>query len=330
MRVLVTGATGLVGSHVVTALGAAGHHVRALVRPASDQRALRNSGAEVFIGDVTDQDSLAPAVVGCDAVVHTAALVSDWAPWEQYFLVGVRGTRNVLDAAVRAGVKRFVHLSSIAVYGADLHGHLLRESDPYEHQPPNWAPYVRQKVLSEQLAFGYHRRHEIEVTAIRPSAIWGAGDRTFYPRLSALLGSPLSVIVGRGSNRIASVSARDVADVCCRAAALAIASGRAYNVSSERELTQREIYGLIALASGKPAPSRHISARVAFGAAAAAESVYAAAHFTRTPPLTRFGLLLIASDTRVDSSLARADLGWREVQSVSDAIRESAGALRGR
>src|SRR5947209_18534372 len=176
MRMLITGATGLVGNHVVRAAEQAGHSVRALVRPSSDVAILQDTGSELVHGDVTQPDSLLRAARGCDAVVHTAAIIGEWGPWEEFFRVGVQGTRNVLEAAVAADASRFVQLSSIAVYGMRIHGRVLVESDPYDERPEPWNPYVREKVQSERLAFEYQERGAIQVASVRPSVILGAGD----------------------------------------------------------------------------------------------------------------------------------------------------------
>src|SRR2546425_1459987 len=112
MSVLVTGASGLVGSHVVEALAARGEPVRALVRPASRAAVLR-LGAEAVAGDVTDPAAWQAAARGVRAIVHAAAIVQRRASWDQYVAVNVDGTRLAVDAARTAGA-RLIHISSVA------------------------------------------------------------------------------------------------------------------------------------------------------------------------------------------------------------------------
>src|SRR2546423_14931373 len=114
MSVLVTGASGLVGSHVVEALAARGEPVRALVRPASRAAVLR-LGAEAVAGDVTDPAAWQAAARGVRAIVHAAAIVQRRASWDQYVAVNVDGTRLAVDAARTTGA-RLIHISSVAVY----------------------------------------------------------------------------------------------------------------------------------------------------------------------------------------------------------------------
>jgi nucleoside-diphosphate-sugar epimerase len=328
MRVLVTGASGLAGSHAVERLLAGGHTVRALVRPTSDLRFLRGLDVELTTGDVTAPETLAAAVAGCEGIIHTAAVVGGWGRPEAFFRVGVLGTRNLLIAARDAGVRRFVHLSSIAVYGDDLDGRLLRETDPYGYRPRTWNHYVREKVQSEQIVFSYHLRGWLETTAVRPSVIWGARDRIAFPTAAALVGGPFAAIVGRGRNRIPCAGVRDVADVAVRALESPRAAGRAYNVSSGREITQRQLYRLIARALGRRVPRLHVPPWFAFGLATLCEGAYCAARIDGPPPLTRFNVGLIASDVRVDCAAARDELGWRELHPVPQAIAEDAAWAR--
>lgn len=330
MRVLVTGATGLAGSHVVERLLAGGHAVRALVRPTSDLTLLRGLGVELVTGDVTAPGTLGAAVAGREGVVHTAAVVGGWGRPEQFFRVGVLGTRNLLNAARDAGVRRFVQLSSIAVYGDDLDGRLLRETDPYGYRPRPWNHYVREKVQSEQIVFSYHLRGWLEATAVRPSVIWGARDRIAFPAAAALVRSPFAALVGSGRNRIPCVGVRDVADVAVRALESPRAAGRAYNVSSGREITQRQLYRLIAGTLGRPVPRLHVPLPLAFGLGAVYEGAYRLARIESPPPLTRFNVGLITADVRVDCTAAQMELGWRELHPVPQAIAEDAAwALRG-
>ena len=114
---LVTGATGLLGSHIVEQLRKRYLPVRVLVRPGSDRTWLETQDVEFVEGDITDPSSLAKACQGVDAVYHSAAKVGDWGPWEDFQRITIDGTRNIVDAAIAAGVRRFVHISSISCYG---------------------------------------------------------------------------------------------------------------------------------------------------------------------------------------------------------------------
>ena len=146
--VLVTGATGLVGSHVAERMLAAGVPTRVLVRSGNDTSLLEQWGAQIAVGDMTDIESLPAAFKDVTVVVHCAAKVGDWGPIEDYRFVNVQGLRNILDAVKASGtLKRFVHVSSLGVYEArDHHG-----TD--ESEPPNTRQVCDVSIRNSKVPF---------------------------------------------------------------------------------------------------------------------------------------------------------------------------------
>ena len=122
MKALVTGGTGFIGGYIVEALLDRGYEVRALVRSTSDLTHLRTTTAEIVTGDLSDYESLLPAVEGMDIVFHAAARVlPGWGSWQDYELSIVKGTENLLEASVQAAIQRFLHVSTGTVYGIACH-----------------------------------------------------------------------------------------------------------------------------------------------------------------------------------------------------------------
>jgi dihydroflavonol-4-reductase len=177
VRALVTGASGFIGSHVVAALVADGAEVRAF-----DRRAPVEAPADVecVAGDVLDADALAGAMQGCDAVFHLAALYSySRAHARGMQAVNVEGTRAVLDAAARTGVRRVVHTSSCSTCGP-VRGRAATEAD----EPPRWeleVPYKRTKLEGERLALSA-ARDGLHVVVVNPTTPVGPGDRGRHRR----------------------------------------------------------------------------------------------------------------------------------------------------
>ncbi len=137
---LVTGATGLLGSHIVEQLCQRGRPVRALVRSTSDTTWLETMPVEIVCGDVTDAQSISRAVQGVKVVYHAAARVGDWGPWHEFQRITIDGTENVISAAERAGVQRFIYISSISVYGyVDGEGASFDETAPLGYGLYRWA-----------------------------------------------------------------------------------------------------------------------------------------------------------------------------------------------
>jgi dihydroflavonol-4-reductase len=194
--ILVTGATGFLGRNLCPYLVERGHRLRALVRPSSNTVFLSDLDVELVQGDVLDLDSLLGAAQGCQCVVHAAGKFRFWGNSEDFFSVNVQGTANVLKAAVGAGVRRFVHISTITVVGAPRHGQLLDEQAPCEPVDD----YQRSKLAGEKLALSAWSKTNLPVIVLRPGAFYGPGGWYAFNRLffeDPLKGLPMGVHRGK-------------------------------------------------------------------------------------------------------------------------------------
>ncbi|MCI0703099.1 MAG: NAD-dependent epimerase/dehydratase family protein, partial [Planctomycetia bacterium] len=166
--VLLTGATGFVGSHVAEALVRRGDTVRTLARSGSDTAFIESLGVSVVRGDLTDAEAIKRAVEGCDVVVHCAAKVGDWGPVDEYRKVNVEGLRNLFDAILDKPLHRFIHVSTLGVYAA-RHHHGTDETEPLPND--HIDGYTQSKVEAERLALQYHRKQQVPVTILRPGFV---------------------------------------------------------------------------------------------------------------------------------------------------------------
>lgn len=308
---LVTGATGLLGSHIVEQLHRRGQSVRALVRPASNRSWLLTQDVELAEGDVTDPASLERACRDCDVVYHAAAKVGDWGPWKEFQRVTIDGTRNVVNAAVAAGVRRLVHISSISVFGYYTKDETIDETYPIGHKLYRWAYYSRSKLEAERVAREAHRGGRIAVTVIRPAWIYGERDRATIGRLVAMIRSGKAKILGKGDNRLNVVYAGNVAEAAVAAAALPAAAGDVYNCSNDGAITQQEYFDLLAGALGAPPVKRRVPYRLAYFAGFVLECL---GHLlkTKNPPfVTRYAVWLMGRRSYFSADKARRLLNWQ-------------------
>ena len=313
MTVLVTGASGLVGSHVVEALVRRGEAVRALVRPASRDAVVR-LGAEAFTGDVTDAAAWQDATRGVRAIVHAAAIVQGRASWDQYVAANVESTRLAVVAA-RAGSARLVHISSVAVYGGTAAYPVTPEcrDEDYPFLPiPDSDFYGRTKRMAEAVVRQAAEQREIDAVALRPNVIYGERDRLFTPRVIRVLRLPVAPRIGAGTNRLACVYAGNVAAAALAALAAQDRGFRAYNVTSDgpAALSQQQFFAAFAAALGRPYRPVPIPAWLA-------ESVAALLTARR---LGRAAVSFLRGDNPYSDARIRADLGWRPVASAPAAI----------
>jgi dihydroflavonol-4-reductase len=175
MKVFVTGGTGFVGSAVIRKILASGHTVHALVRPGANTRMLEGLSVERFSGDLSDEAVLYQGMEGCNWVFHVAALYAYWGyTWDDFYQSNVEGTRRVLEAAVKSGVQRIIHTSSIASLGIPRDGTPGTEETPVTLEDM-LSDYKRSKYLAEEVVREYVGQG-LPVVTVNPAAPVGIGD----------------------------------------------------------------------------------------------------------------------------------------------------------
>ncbi len=178
--IFVTGGTGFLGRHLIPALCREGHDIRVLTRqPHAHQWLSRYPNVEVIQGDLADADNLHQATQGCRYVIHAGGMFRFWGDEQAFMQTNATGTRNMLSAALAAGVERFVHISSIAVIGQPDPANVIDEMYP----PHPVDPYQASKLEGEQQALKAWQEHQLEVVVLRPGAFYGPLGEYGFNRL---------------------------------------------------------------------------------------------------------------------------------------------------
>ena len=317
MRVYLTGGTGLLGSHLAQELRHEGHEVVALHRPHADTLCLEEAECELVEGDVRDEaDVLAPGMEGCTHVVHSAALVYADGTWPEVRAVNVDGTRNVLTAAVKAGVGHALHISSVAVYGpADGP---VDERTPVDSIIAASDLYARSKREAEEVARGIERVQSLPVSIVRPSAIYGKGDRLMVPALRKFLRMPVVPLLGSGRNTVPVVYAGNLAGVLRRVLEAA-QGGTTYDLGLDHPLTQRDLFEFLQHGLGRRVKFVSIPAPLVRGCARIIDRLGVSAPGARQLPISRVARLALR-DNPYPSRRVREELGWEPVHEHRDAL----------
>jgi nucleoside-diphosphate-sugar epimerase len=320
---LVTGATGLVGSHIVERLLADGWSVRALVRSPSND--LASLGIETTHGDVLDRDAFVRSAKGCDAIFHTAAAITTPGGWEVFRRLNVDGTNNAIAATESSGA-RLLQLSSVAVYGptARYSGPGKKTSEDMALGPlPERAYYARSKRESEQLVMDAHAAGRIWATAVRPNVIYGPRDRQFVPRVAKLVRRGVVPIIGGGRSIFSVTHAANVADGAVRAVVSDVAGGRAYNVANDYPVTVRRFFELAGQGLDQRLRFISIPLPAAKGAFKVFKAVKRALTGGRLNVLSSASIGFLSEDNPFTSDRARQELGWSPVVKPEQGIPEA-------
>jgi dihydroflavonol-4-reductase len=322
MLAFVTGATGFLGSHVARALAAHGARLRVLVRPTSDLRNIEDLNAERVQGDLRDPVSIEKAMAGCEAVFHVAA---DYRLWvrdpEQMYRSNVEGTRSLLEAARKQGVRRVVYTSSVATVGfasnGQGNGHVADE-----HSPVSLADmighYKRSKFMAEQVAFDA-ARSGVDVVVVNPTT--PVGERDVKPTPTGrivldFLKRKFPAYVETGLNLVDATE-------CARGHIQAFEKGKSgerYILGGEN-LTLKQILDRLAAISGLKSPTVKLPYVFAFATGVVDEMVTGRL-LRREPRATIDAVRMGRKMMFVSSAKAERELGWRVVP-VDGALRRS-------
>lgn len=308
-RALVTGATGMLGSHIVERLREDGWSVRALVRSRDRGAWLEGIGAELVDGHLENVDSLTAAASSCDAVFHAAAAIGPGGDWEEYRRGNVEGTRNVVEAASRAGA-RLVHVSSTAVYGdARYYDQPTDELAPLPELPA-YDVYGRSKQEAEAVVLDAHRAGRSWGAVVRPPVMYGCRDRQFVPRVAPLLQRGLFPRIGGGRTTLALVHARHVAEGAILAATREATAGRVFLLANDFPVTVTDLIRSAEAGLGNRIYAPAVPMPIGRACFAALEGILTvtgrgdlARHATGT-------LAMLTKDNPFTSDRARSELGW--------------------
>jgi nucleoside-diphosphate-sugar epimerase/glyoxylase-like metal-dependent hydrolase (beta-lactamase superfamily II) len=305
--VLVTGATGFLGQHVVAALRARGTPVRALGLELDVGLKLAAAGVDFRPVDLRDRTAMIAACRGVEKVIHSGALASAWGDYEDFYAINVHGTENVIAGCRAHGVRRLVHISTCSVL-AEVRP-LLNLDDTRPIPAEFLSYYAQTKALAEQRI---HAAQEagLATVILRPRAIYGPGDRALLPRLTDAIKRGRVLLIGDGETLVNVTHVSDMTRAILLALDASRAVGRTYAITGGEDVNLWDIARAIAERLGVPPPRRRLSAAAALWLGRAMEVVWGALQIRREPPLTRYKAAMLAYSQTLDISRARAELGY--------------------
>ncbi len=313
MKVLVTGATSLLGRSTIERLIARGDEVTSL------QRSPGPVGIREVLGDIADQDIAVAATAKQDAVIHLAARVGVTGSWQDFERTNIVGTKTIIDAAKQNGVSRVVHVSSpsVAHSGSALVGASAASADPSTTR----GHYATSKAKAELYALS-RDDDSCSVVAIRPHLVWGPGDTQLIGRIVERSKQGRLVLIGNGSALIDTTYIDNAADALVAAVDQAPQlGGRSLVVSNGQPRTVRELLEHIVTAAGLEPPTRNVPAPVAFVSGLAFEKIWDRTERSDDPPVTSFLAEQLSTAHWFDQRETRRALAWQPTVSLEEGFR---------
>ncbi len=320
VKFLVTGATGLVGSHLVEYIAGHGYKVRCFVRPSSDTSFLETiKGVEIVQGDLTRDVSIEKAVKGMDIVFHCAAMVSDWADRETMVRTNVGGTENLIQACLKNKVKRMVMISSLAVLGMDEKID-TDETAPYVYTGDN---YNYTKIESEKKVLEAHREKGLPVVIVRPPYIYGPRDRQLLPRLVKFLKEGKFKFIGTGENPFSLVYVKNFVSALALLCDNDKAIGQIYHITDGHDISRLEFITTLANKFGYQIPTAHVPEGVAKVLCPILEFINKVTRSHTPPLLNKFKMKFMYTPLTFDISKAKDQIGYKPLVEFDKALDET-------
>jgi nucleoside-diphosphate-sugar epimerase len=317
MKIFITGASGFIGGAIAKNL-AESHEILAMSRSEQSDEAIRDLGEHPVrceLGAVEPEH-----LAGCDVLIHCAAFVKQWGTREEFWKTTVDGTEQILNAAMRAGVSRFIHIGTEAVLFHGQHMHDLDESMPYPEQTPFLYPET--KAAAEKLVLEANQPYFTTIS-IRPRFVWGPGDKTILPVVKKAIEQGMYMWIDQGRARIVTTHINNVV----HAVSLALTRGRggeAYFVTDDEPTTVREFLTTLLETQGVKTTNTSIPSSLARMLGIAIELIWKIFKLKSEPPLTHFAAAMASSDCTIRIDKARAELGYDPIINIEQGLAEMA------
>jgi nucleoside-diphosphate-sugar epimerase len=322
MFVLVTGATGFIGHHLVKTLLAQNHRVRALGRNPTMCSALTLSGAEVVQADLRQAEAVVAACAGVEAVCHLGALSSPWARKIDFHTTNVGGTAHVLIGCRQHHVKRLVFVSTPSVVFAGRSFENQTEDAPYPRR--QLSVYSLTKKLAEDLV-NDAQHAGLATVILRPKLVFGPHDNLLFPRLVRAAEHRRLSQIGPGTNLVDLTYVDNVVQALLRALLMKAAVGKTYTITNGEHVQIWNVIKVVLHRLGYNANLRALPYPIAYSRAALME--LRATLFGGEPTLTRYTTALLGRTQTYDISAARRDLEYRPRVSVAEGIERTLATI---
>jgi nucleoside-diphosphate-sugar epimerase len=323
VKILVTGAGGFLGTHIAKKLIEAGHSVVNLSR--GSYRHLDEMGVTSFKGDLQNSEQIKPALMGVDAVIHTASKVAMWGKWDDFYNINVEGTKNLVQLCKEMGIKKMVYTSSPSVVFGDQSLEGVDESVNYPED--SYSMYAKTKAIAEKWVLE-QADDTFKAISLRPHLIYGPGDQNLFPRLIDAAKKGRLKRVGDGTNKVDVIYVENAAMAHLNALEKLETNpsinGKAYFLGQESPVVLWDFIDEILDRAGAPRPKKQISFNKAFKIGSVIEKgLKLVGVYNVHPPMTRFVALQLSKSHWFDHKNAERDLDFKPEITIQDGLQRT-------
>ncbi|HUU78028.1 MAG TPA: NAD-dependent epimerase/dehydratase family protein [candidate division Zixibacteria bacterium] len=305
MNVLVTGASGFLGVHLVKELVEKNYPVKALIRPSSRTNKLdKIPEISFFKGDLIDKKSLVGILKDIDILFHNASAVGEWGSYRYFKKNNVGGTKNLLELVLNSSVEKIIYTSTADIY-RNSNKPLTEETSLHPR-----GNYHKTKIEAEKLLDIYADKHGLNISKIRPPGILGPGNSYMAERIIRGVSQSEVTVIGSGNQIQSYVDVRDVATILRIAAEKNEAIGKTFNVTSSNA-TVKDYWNTAAKIINKSITFRHYPYKIAYGFGAISEFIAKVTFRKETPKATRFRVSYFGENHIIDDSKAKKILNFK-------------------
>jgi predicted dehydrogenase/nucleoside-diphosphate-sugar epimerase len=328
-KILVTGANGLIGRHLVRRLLQAGNAVRIFVRRQPEAEFRNDANVEVFLGDLGDPAAVDRAVAGTQIVYHAGAAMKGSA--HDHERGTVCGTQNIVDSVLRHDAQRLVYISSLSCLHAASAGPetvaktVVKEDWPVEPSPTKRGAYTQAKTAAEKIVRDAVRDRHLRAVLLRPGRVFGPGMSLLTPEVARRVGN-VFVVLGDGTRELPLVYVEDVIDAIVLAAETSKFDGRVFHIVDRTQITQNQVVRNYISKNAKKAKVIHVPVAIVYSLALGFEVLSKV--LSRPAPLSIYRVKSALARIQFDCTRAENELGWRPRIGVASGLQRTMAAER--
>jgi nucleoside-diphosphate-sugar epimerase len=322
VKILVTGATGFVGSQLVKYLASQGKYaIRVLARKTSRLDDLKNlNNVEICYGDVNDFDSLKRAIDGIEAVIHLVSLIGESGKREDFFRVNVEGTRNLLEVCKDLKLKRFVHISSLSVITGYKDHDGTKEDAPYL---PTGENYADSKIEGEKLVLDYGRKYELPITILRAGFIYGPGDRLFLPTVIQNLKEGKVILIDQGKKLLNLTYVDNLIEAIELSLEKEKAIGEIFNITDGEKISKKQFFFKVSNLMKISPPTKSIPFFAAKALCEIISFLFKVLRIKKAPPISRMKLRFAGQNQWFNIYKSESILGYSHKIKFDEGIEKA-------